>query len=210
VTFTIAIVGRPNVGKSTLFNRLVGQRLALVDDRPGVTRDRREADASLGGLTFRIIDTAGYEDVRDDSLEGRMRRQTDFAIDEADLCLLMIDARAGLVPADQTFAEIVRASGKPVALIANKSEGKAAEPGIMEAFALGLGDPVPISAEHGTGMADLYEAIDTAMRDHAAEFGDIADDEAGEKPIRIRPGGWHHSRFHFGRLEVAWDQFSTV
>ena len=144
--FTIAIVGRPNVGKSTLFNRLAGKRLALVDDQPGLTRDRRDAEASIGGRMVRLIDTAGLE-AGEDGLTGRMRDQTIAAIDQADLVLFLIDARAGIVGADETFAELVRRSGKPVIVAANKCEGRAAEPGVLEAFALGLGEPARISAE---------------------------------------------------------------
>ncbi|PTM61723.1 ribosome biogenesis GTPase Der [Phreatobacter oligotrophus] len=163
MSFTLAIVGRPNVGKSTLFNRLVGQRIALVDDRPGVTRDRREGDASLGDLAFTIIDTAGLEDSREGSLESRMRAQTEEAIRLADAILFMVDARIGLTPDDQTFAEMVRKSGKPVILAANKSEGKVGMAGAYEAFSLGLGDPVPLSAEHGEGLNELYEALAALM-----------------------------------------------
>lgn len=163
MSFTLAIVGRPNVGKSTLFNRLVGQRIALVDDRPGVTRDRREGDASLGDLSFTIIDTAGLEDSREGSLESRMRAQTEEAIRLADAILFMVDARIGLTPDDQTFAEMVRKSGKPVILAANKSEGKVGMAGAYEAFSLGLGDPVPLSAEHGEGLNELYEALAALM-----------------------------------------------
>ncbi len=156
---TITIVGRPNVGKSTLFNRLVGKKLALVDDRPGVTRDRREGDGHIGDISFTIVDTAGLEETGPDTLEGRMRAQTEEAVRLADLVLFMIDARVGVVPDDHLFADLVRRSGKPVVLVANKAEGKAGLAGAYEAFALGLGDPVPISAEHGEGMADLFEAL---------------------------------------------------
>jgi len=154
----VAIVGRPNVGKSTLFNRLVGKRLALVDDRPGVTRDRRMGEARLGDLEFGVIDTAGFDESDAQSLEGRMQAQTEAAIREADAVIFLIDARAGIMPDDRAFAEIVRRSGKPVAVVANKAEGKAIV-GAYEAFELGLGEPVAISAEHGEGLADLYGAL---------------------------------------------------
>ncbi|MBA4334907.1 MAG: ribosome biogenesis GTPase Der, partial [Methylobacterium sp.] len=159
MTATVAIIGRPNVGKSTLFNRLVGKKLALVDDRPGVTRDRREGDAALGHLRFTIIDTAGLEEADPGSLAGRMRAQTEVAIAQADVILFMIDARLGLTPMDQPFADLVRKSGKPVILLANKAEGRKGLDGIFESYALGLGDPVPFSAEHGEGTSDLLEAL---------------------------------------------------
>ena len=155
----VAIVGRPNVGKSTLFNRLVGKRLALVDDRPGVTRDRREGDASLIGLDFRIIDTAGFEDEDAVTLPGRMRAQTEAAVVSADVALFLIDARAGIVPLDEEIARWLRAGDTPVVLLGNKAEGKAGEAGIGEAFALGFGDPIAFSAEHGEGLVDLFEAL---------------------------------------------------
>ena len=169
MTFSVAIVGRPNVGKSTLFNRLVGKRLALVDDLPGVTRDRREGLARLGDLAFTAIDTAGLEDSAPESLTGRMRAQTEAAIATADAVLFLIDARTGPVPVDRAFADLVRRSGKPAILVANKSEGRAAQAGIGEAYALGLGDPVPISAEHGEGLSDLYEALRAALPAETAE-----------------------------------------
>lgn len=156
---TVAIVGRPNVGKSTLFNRLVGKKLALVDDQPGVTRDRREGDAHLLGLDFTIIDTAGYEDEDPQSLPGRMRMQTEAAVDNCDVALFMIDARVGVTPLDEEIARWLRANDAPVVLVANKAEGKAADPGVMEAFGLGLGEPIPFSAEHGQGLADLFQAL---------------------------------------------------
>ncbi|SEJ23148.1 GTP-binding protein [Sphingomonas sp. OV641] len=156
---TVAIVGRPNVGKSTLFNRLVGKKLALVDDRPGVTRDRREGDANLLGLDFRIVDTAGYEDHDAHSLPGRMRLQTEAAVAAADVALFMVDARAGVVPLDEEIARWLRGSTTPIVLVANKAEGRAGEQGILEAMALGFGDPVQLSAEHGEGMGDLFEAL---------------------------------------------------
>jgi len=146
MSFTVAIVGRPNVGKSTLFNRLVGKKLALVDDTPGVTRDRRPGDARLMGLKFRIIDTAGLEEAHEDTLEGRMRAQTEAAIEEADLTLFVVDAKSGLTPLDKTFGEMLRRRGKPVVLVANKSEAKGSEGGFYDAFTLGLGEPCPITA----------------------------------------------------------------
>ena len=169
MTATIAIVGRPNVGKSTLFNRLVGKKLALVDDQPGVTRDRREGDASLGHLRFTVIDTAGLEEADKDSLAGRMRAQTETAIEQADVIVFMIDARLGLTPMDQPFADLVRRSGKPVILLANKAEGNKGKDGVMEAYSLGLGDPVPFSAEHGEGTADLLEALAPYIADEPEE-----------------------------------------
>lgn len=159
MTATVAIIGRPNVGKSTLFNRLVGKRLALVDDQPGVTRDRRSGDARLGDLRFRIVDTAGLEEASASSLEGRMRAQTEEAIREADVVLFLVDARAGLMPLDEHFANLLRRNSTPVILAANKAEGKAGEGGFYEAFTLGLGEPIPMSAEHGEGLADLYDAL---------------------------------------------------
>ena len=159
MSFTLAIVGRPNVGKSTLFNRLVGKRLALVDDRPGVTRDLREGPARLGDLRFTVIDTAGLEEATDESLEGRMRKLTERAVDMADICLFVIDARAGVTPTDEIFAEILRKRAGHVILAANKSEGSAADAGLYEAYGLGLGDPIRLSAEHGEGMNDLYSRL---------------------------------------------------
>ncbi|MET0307965.1 MAG: ribosome biogenesis GTPase Der [Sphingomonas sp.] len=156
---TVAIIGRPNVGKSTLFNRLVGKRLALVDDQPGVTRDRREGDANLLGLEFRVIDTAGYEDDDVATLPGRMRAQTEAAVRDADVSLFLIDSRAGVVPLDEEIARWLRSTDKPVIVMANKAEGKAGESGVLEAMALGFGDPIPFSAEHGEGVADLFEAL---------------------------------------------------
>jgi GTP-binding protein len=163
MTVTLAIVGRPNVGKSTLFNRLVGRKIALVDDTPGVTRDRREAEGRIADLTFKVLDTAGYEDVKDGSLEDRMRQQTELAIREADIILFMIDARAGVVPLDQRFAQVLRKAGKQVHLVGNKAESKSAEAGLVEAFKLGFGEPIALSAEHGLGLSELYSIVSAAI-----------------------------------------------
>ncbi len=157
--FSLAIVGRPNVGKSTLFNRLAGKKLAIIDDLPGVTRDRKETRGQLVDLVFKLIDTAGLEEAFDETLEARMREQTDKALADADCILFMIDSQAGIMPMDEHFAHIMRSMDKPVILIANKSESKASEHGVYESYALGLGDPVCISAEHGEGMANLFEAL---------------------------------------------------
>jgi GTP-binding protein len=174
---TVVIVGRPNVGKSTLFNRLVGKKLALVDDTPGVTRDRRPGDAKLGDLSFTIVDTAGLEEADAESLSGRMRAQTEEAIRHADVVLFVIDARTGLIPVDRTFAEVLRRSEVPVVLVANKAEGKIGEAGAWEAWELGFGDPVAISAEHGEGLADLYAAL--------MPFCDAADEEAAVANVPV-------------------------
>ena len=179
--FRVAIVGRPNVGKSTLFNRLVGRKLALVDNLPGVTRDRREGEARLGDLHFTAIDTAGLDEAAPESLAGRMRAQTEAAVSSADLSLFLVDARAGLTPLDAHFAELLRSSGRPVVLVANKAEGSAGEAGTLEAYDLGLGDPVAISAEHGEGLADLHAAI----LPHMPESSEAEEESAAAKPILV-------------------------
>jgi GTP-binding protein len=179
---TVAIVGRPNVGKSTLFNRLVGKRLALVDDRPGVTRDRREGEAKLLGLEFRVIDTAGFEDEDPHTLPGRMRAQTEAAVRDADAALFMVDARDGVTPLDEEIGRWLRAESTPVILVANKAEGRAAESGIFETFRLGLGDPIALSAEHGEGVADLFEALlPHVEHEHFA----ADEDDDSEHPLQL-------------------------
>jgi GTP-binding protein len=185
MTFTVAIVGRPNVGKSTLFNRLVGRRLALVDDQPGVTRDRRHGQARLGDLSFSLIDTAGLDDAAPLSLGSRMQEQTKAAVAEADAVFFMIDARAGANPIDRAFADIVRRSGKPTVVVANKSEGKAGAAGAIEAYSLGLGDPIPVSAEHGEGLSDLYDALREALPDQTGPAPDEAETDAASRPIHV-------------------------
>jgi len=181
MSFTLAIVGRPNVGKSTLFNRLVGKRLALVDDQPGVTRDLREGEARLGDLRFTVIDTAGLEDATDDSLQGRMRRLTERAVDMADVCLFMIDARTGVTPIDEMFAEILRKRSAHVLLAANKGEGSAADAGVIEAYGLGLGEPIRMSAEHNEGLNDLY----SQLMPLADEFAKRTEDHTPEVEVEL-------------------------
>ncbi|WP_296674775.1 ribosome biogenesis GTPase Der [Novosphingobium sp.] len=175
----VIIIGRPNVGKSTLWNRLVGKKLALVDDQPGVTRDRRFGDAHLLGLDFTIVDTAGWEDEDAATLPGRMRKQTEAALEGADVALFVIDARAGLTPLDEEIGRYLRESTVPIIVVANKAEGKAGDSGLFEAFSLGLGDPVALSAEHGEGLADLFDALlphlDEGQRERDEEV--LADDE---------------------------------
>jgi len=192
MTPTVVIAGRPNVGKSTLFNRLAGRRLALVDDTPGVTRDRREAEGRLAELRFRVVDTAGLDTAPAGSLADRMRRQTETAIGDADICLFVIDARAGVTAQDRQFAEIARRSGKPVLLIANKSEASAGEAGRLEAYELGLGEPIALSAAHGEGLDELYEALRPLIGVPEDESGAEADEEIEEqeeappdRPLRL-------------------------
>lgn len=201
MSFTLAIVGRPNVGKSTLFNRLVGKRLALVDDQPGVTRDLRDGEARLGDLRFTVIDTAGLEEATDESLQGRMRKLTERAVDMADICLFLIDARAGVTPTDEVLADILRKRARHVILAANKSEGSAADAGVYEAYGLGLGEPVRLSAEHGEGLNDLYSQLmpvsDEFEKRAAAEApqtevllnedGEAEDPDAVRTPTAERP-----------------------
>ncbi len=189
---TVAILGRPNVGKSTLFNRLVGQKIALVDDQPGVTRDRREGTGHIGDLTFQLFDTAGLDLARKGSLEQRMSAHSEEAVKLSDLVLFVIDARAGVTPTDREFAQRVRKMGKPIVLVANKCESKAANPGIAEAYSLGLGEPMAVSAEHGEGLDSLYDAIrpyTLGKEVIAADEDDIGSAEDEEfiptKPLRL-------------------------
>ena len=194
MTFSLAIVGRPNVGKSTLFNRLVGKRLALVDDQPGVTRDLREGAGRLVDLRFTVIDTAGLEEATDDSLQGRMRKLTERAVDMADVCLFLVDARAGITPADHIFADILRKRARHVILAANKAEGAAADAGVLDAFSLGLGEPVRLSAEHGEGLPELYAMLqpladgfaERAAREAPETDTDVSDDDPDAPRVHTR------------------------
>ncbi|KCV83831.1 GTP-binding protein Der [Actibacterium atlanticum] len=190
MSFTLAIVGRPNVGKSTLFNRLVGRRLALVDDQPGVTRDLREGEARIGDLRFTVIDTAGLEEATDESLQGRMRMLTERAVEMADICLFLVDARAGVLPADEVFADILRRKSAHVILAANKAEGNAADAGVLECYALGLGEPIRMSAEHGEGLNDLY----TQLSPLAEQFEARAAKDAPDVDVDVDEDGEGDSR----------------
>ena len=187
----VIIIGRPNVGKSTLFNRLVGKKLALVDDQPGVTRDRRMGDAELAGMTFTVVDTAGWEDEDELSLPGRMRKQTEASLEGADAAMFVVDARAGLTPLDNEIARYLREHDVPIVLVANKAEGKAGEAGVLEAYELGFGDPVPLSAEHGEGVADLFGALwpiigaKSEAAEAAAEFAASEDEDAPLGPLKL-------------------------
>jgi GTP-binding protein len=183
---TVAIVGRPNVGKSTLFNRLVGKRLALVDDQPGVTRDRREAEAKLLGLEFRLIDTAGFEDEAAETLPGRMRVQTEAAVRGADAALFLIDSREGVTPLDEEIARWLRVQSTPVIVVANKAESRAGESGVLDAYRLGLGEPVAMSAEHGEGVADLFEALQPHVEHpHPDRLPQAGEEEGGAGPLKL-------------------------
>jgi GTP-binding protein len=187
MALTVAIVGRPNVGKSTLFNRLVGRRLALVDDTPGVTRDRREGQARLGDLELTVIDTAGLDEAKPGTLTARMRAQTERAVADADIALLLIDGRAGITPLDEHFARVLRRGRTPVVMVANKCEGQACAVALAEAYRLGLGEPVAISAEHGEGMAELYERIDSfaGSLPSAETGGETAEPDEAERPLQL-------------------------
>ena len=184
---TVIIIGRPNVGKSTLFNRLIGKKLALVDDQPGVTRDRRMGDAEIAGLQFTVVDTAGWEDEDPDTLPGRMRAQTEVSIEGADAAMFVIDARAGLTPLDEEIGRWLRQQSVPVVLVANKAEGRAGEAGVFESYGLGLGEPVPLSAEHGEGVADLFGALWPVIGEKAEAAGEIEQiEEDGDEEERPR------------------------
>ena len=200
--FTLAIVGRPNVGKSTLFNRLVGRKIALVDNQPGVTRDLREGPARLGHLKFNVIDTAGLEEVNDDSLQGRMRRLTEKAVDMADACLFMVDARVGLMPADQVFADILRKKNTHVLLAANKGEGRAADGGVIEAYSLGLGEPLRMSAEHGEGLGELAILLAPLIDNASKTFQEVAPIVDVDLSVEDGSEGYHLPTIH-KPLQVA-------
>ena len=185
MTFTVAILGRPNVGKSTLFNRLVGRKIALVDDQPGVTRDRREGLAQIGDLSFRVFDTAGLDDAKKETLEARMSAQAVMAVQESDLVLFVIDARTGITPIDRMFAEKIRKFGKPVRLVANKAEARMAEAGVLESYSLGFGEPIAISAEHGEGIEGIYDAVEPLIPEvEAVVENDTAEDDPA-RPLRL-------------------------
>ncbi|HBU14085.1 MAG TPA: ribosome biogenesis GTPase Der [Gemmobacter sp.] len=206
MTFTLAIVGRPNVGKSTLFNRLVGKKLALVDDQPGVTRDLREGDAKLFDMRFTVIDTAGLEEVTDDSLQGRMRRLTERAVEMADICLFLIDGRVGVTPSDEVFADILRRKNAHVIVGVNKAEGKAGDGGAIEAWSLGLGEPVRMSAEHGEGMDDLYHIlrpIGAQFEERAAADAPITDVDVPEDEADVEADENAHKPTEKHPLQIA-------
>ncbi len=206
MSFTLAIVGRPNVGKSTLFNRLVGRKLALVDDQPGVTRDLREGDAKLFDIRFTVIDTAGLEEVTDDSLQGRMRRLTERAVEMADVCLFLIDGRVGVTPTDEVFADILRKKNAHVILGVNKAEGKAGDAGAIEAWSLGLGEPVRLSAEHGEGMDDLYHIlrpISEGFRERAEADAPVVDVDISEEDAELEADPEAHKPTYEKPLQIA-------
>ena len=206
MSFTLAIVGRPNVGKSTLFNRLVGRKLALVDDQPGVTRDLREGDAKLFDLRFTVIDTAGLEEVTDDSLQGRMRRLTERAVDMADICLFLIDGRVGVNPSDEVFAEILRKKAARVILGVNKAEGRAGEEGALEAWSLGLGEPLRLSAEHGEGMDEVYrllKPLEGEFAEREAENTPLTDVDISEEDAELEVDEFAHRPTAKKPLQIA-------